>query len=179
MDGQFPCVIYNRQSCCSYNKFSNGCQSGNILTARHKILVRNENQRDKRQYQQKQRKTKTNISKKFHNPGQHKNGTNTQIDGSIWETQFYQNRSIKFGLLEVESHRNAEFEKETISMEERVDREIEFTYVLNEQKLCFLHKSTPYINGFCNNEKFDSICLVYAYQLFESVVSHGKYEDNM
>ena len=33
--------------------------------------------------------------------------------------------------------------------------------------------------GFSNSEQFDSICLDYAYQLVESVVSHGKYVDNM
>ena len=102
-----------------------------------------------------------------------------QVDGSKWETQFYQNGSIRFGLLEVKSHKNADFEQETISLEKRVDRDREFTYVLNRQKLHFLHKCTLYINGFCNSEQFDSICLDYAYQLVESVVSHGKYEDNM
>ena len=81
--------------------------------------------------------------------------------------------------MEVESHKNPEFEQETISLEERVDQDREFTYVLNKQKSRFLHKSTLYINGFCNSEQFDSICLDYAYQLVESVVSHGKYEDNM
>ena len=40
-------------------------------------------------------------------------------------------------------------------------------------------KSTLYISGFPNSEQFDSICLDYAYQLVESVVSHCKYEDNM
>ena len=81
--------------------------------------------------------------------------------------------------MEVESHENAEFEQETISLEERVDRDRELTYVLNRQKLRLLHKCTLYINGFCNSEQFGSICLEYAYQLNESVVSRGKYEDNM
>ena len=49
--------------------------------------------------------------------------------------------------------------------------------VLKKQKLRFLQKSTLYINGFCNNEQFDPICLDYAYQLVKSVVSQGKYED--
>ena len=77
------------------------------------------------------------------------------------------------------SHKNAEFEQETISLEEKVDRDREFTYILSKRKLCFLHKCTLYINGFCNSEQFDSIHLDYAYQLIKSVVSHGKYEDNM
>ena len=52
--------------------------------------------------------------------------------------------ALDFGLLEVESHKNAEFEQETISLEERVDRDREFTYVLNKQKLPFLYKPTLY-----------------------------------
>ena len=36
-----------------------------------------------------------------------------------------------------------------------------------------------YINGFSKSEEFDSIRLDSAYQLVESVVTHGKYEDNM
>ena len=44
--------------------------------------------------------------------------------------------------LEVESRKNAEFEQETILLEEKVDGDREFTYVLNKQKLRFLHKST-------------------------------------
>ena len=74
------------------------------------------------------------------------------------------------------SHKNAEFEQEMVSLEERVDRDREFTHVLNKQKLRFLHKSTLYINGFCKSEQFDSICLDYGYQLVKSVLSHGKYE---
>ena len=77
--------------------------------------------------------------------------------------------------MEVESHKNADFEQETISLEERVDRDNEFAYILNKQKLRFLHKSTLYIKGFCNSEQFNSICLDYAYQLDKSVVSHGKW----
>ena len=74
------------------------------------------------------------------------------------------------------SHKNAEFEQEIVSLEERVDRDREFTHVLNKQKLRFLHKSTLYINGFCNCEQFDSICLDYGYQLVKPVLSHGNYE---
>ena len=80
LDGQFPWVIYNRQSYCSYNQFNNGCRSGYIFTARDKILARDENQREKRQQQQKQRKTNKNKHlKKIHNPWQHKDGTNTLV----------------------------------------------------------------------------------------------------
>ena len=50
---------------------------------------------------------------------------------------------------------------------------------LSGRKHRFLRKSTLYINGFCNSEQFDSICLDYVHQLVESVVAHGKYEDNM
>ena len=39
----------------------------------------------------------------------------------------YQNRSIRLGLLEVESPKNAGLEQETISLEERADRDREFT----------------------------------------------------
>ena len=42
-----------------------------------------------------------------------------QIDGNTWETQFHQNRGIKFGLFEFETYRNSEFEQEMISLEER------------------------------------------------------------
>ena len=63
-----------------------------------------------------------------------------------------------------------------MSLEERIDRDREFTHVLNKQKLRFLHKSTLSINGFCNSAQFDSICLDYAYQLVELVLSYGKYE---
>ena len=43
---------------------------------------------------------------------QHKYSNKTdQINGGNWETQFYQNRSIRFGILEFEIHRNAEFEQ--------------------------------------------------------------------
>ena len=43
----------------------------------------------------------------------------------------------------------------------------------------FFCKSMLYINGFSNSDQFHSICLGYAYQLVESVVTHGKYDDNM
>ena len=79
-----------------------------------------------------------------------------------------------------------------IPLEERTDQYRAFTYVLKQAKtvffsLCnlpgrihrFFRKSTLYINGFSNSKQFDSICLDYAYQLVESVVTHGKYEDNM
>ena len=62
------------------------------------------------------------------------NKTN-QIDESNWETQFYQNGSIRFGILEFEIHGNAEFEQEMISLEERVDQNTEFTLVLNKQRM--------------------------------------------
>ena len=116
LDGQFPWVIYNRQSYCSYNHIHNGCRSGYIF--------------------------KTD-----------------QIDRSKWETQFYQNGNIRFGLFQFESHKNAEFEQKMMSLEETIDRDREFTHVLNKQKLRFFHKSTLSINDFCNSEQFDSICL--------------------
>ena len=62
------------------------------------------------------------------------NKTN-QIDESNWETQFYQNGSIRFGILEFDIHGNAEFEQEMISLEERVDQNTEFTLVLNKQRM--------------------------------------------
>ena len=62
-----------------------------------------------------------------------------------------------------------------MSLEERIDRDREFMHVLNKQKLRFLHKFVS-INGFSNSEQFDSIYLDFAYQLVESVLSHGKYE---
>ena len=37
----------------------------------------------------------------------------------------------------------------------------------------FFHKPTLYINGCHKREQFDSICLDYAYQLVEPVVSSG------
>ena len=78
LNGQFPWVIYNRQSYCSYNQFNNGCRSGYIFNARDKILAINENQRDNSS-KSNEKQTKINISKKLHNPWQHKNGTNTLI----------------------------------------------------------------------------------------------------
>ena len=54
-----------------------------------------------------------------------------------------------------------------------------FSYHLSGIIHRFFLKSTLYINGFCNSEQLDSICLDYGYQLVESVVSHGEYEDNM
>ena len=79
-----------------------------------------------------------------------------------------------------------------IPLEERTERNRTFTCVLKEAKTVFFslynlpgrihrffRKSTLYINGFSNSKQFDSICLDYAYQLVESVVTHGKYEDNM
>ena len=95
---------------------------------------------------------------------------NDQIDRSKWETQFYQNGNIRFGLFQFESHKNAEFEQEMMSLEERIDRDKEFTHALNKQKLRFLHKATLSINGFCNSEQFDSICLDYAYQIVVSTI---------
>ena len=53
------------------------------------------------------------------------------------------------------------------------------SYSLRGRMYYFSRQPTLYINGFRNSEQFDSICLDYAYQLVESVVSHGKYEDNM
>ena len=79
---------------------------------------------------------------------------------------------IRFGLFQFESHKNAEFEQDMMSLEGRIDRDREFTHVLNKQKLRFLHKSTLSIKI----EQFDSICLDYVYQFVESVLSHGKYE---
>ena len=77
-------------------------------------------------------------------------------------------------------------------LEERTDRCRAITYVLKQAKTVFFslynlpgkihrffRKSTLYVNGFSNSDQFDSICLDYAYQLVESVVSHGKYEDSM
>ena len=79
-----------------------------------------------------------------------------------------------------------------IPLEERTDQYRTFTYVLKQAKTVFFslynlpgrihrffRKSTLYMNGFSNSKQFDSICLDYAYQLVESVVTHGKYEDNM
>ena len=36
-----------------------------------------------------------------------------------------------------------------------------------------------YLNCPANSEQFDSICLYYAYQLVESVIFLGKYENNL
>ena len=55
----------------------------------------------KRQQQQKQRKTNKNKHL----------------------IQFYQNGGIRFGLFQFENHKNAKFEHETMSLEERVDRD--------------------------------------------------------
>ena len=78
LDWQFPWVIYNLQSYCSYNQFNSGCRSGYIFNARGNILARYENQRDNSS-KSNEKKIKTNISKKLHNPWQHKNGRNTLI----------------------------------------------------------------------------------------------------
>ena len=54
------------------------------------------------------------------------------------------------------------------------------SYYLSVRIHSFLRESTLYIlNSFYNSEQFDSICSDYAYQLVESVVSHGKYEDKV
>ena len=73
----------------------------------------------------------------------------------------YQNGNIRFGLFQFESDKNVEFEQEMMSLEERIDRDREFTHVLNKQNLRFLHRSTLSIKGFCNTEQFGSICLDY------------------
>ena len=64
-----------------------------------------------------------------------------------------------------------------ISLEERVDRDREFTDVLNKQNYAFSISVRCIIEQYI--EQFDKICLDYGYRLVESVVSHGKYEDNM
>ena len=77
-------------------------------------------------------------------------------------------------------------------LEERTDRYGAFTYLLKQAKTVFFswyifpgrihrffRKSTLYINCFSNSELFALIYLDHAYQLVESVVTHGKYEDNM
>ena len=79
-----------------------------------------------------------------------------------------------------------------IPLEVRTNRYRAFTYVLKQGKNRvlllynfpgrihhFFHKSTLYMNGFSNSDQFDSICLDYAFQLVESVITHCKYEDNM
>ena len=79
-----------------------------------------------------------------------------------------------------------------IPLEVRTDRYRVFTYVLRQAKTVifslynfpgrihhFFCKSTLYINGFSNSDQFDSIYLDYASQLVESVITQGKYEDNM
>ena len=79
-----------------------------------------------------------------------------------------------------------------IPLEVITDRYRAFTYVLKQAKTVFFslynfpgrihrffHKSTLYINGFSNSDQFHSICLDYASQFVESVVTQGKYEDNM
>ena len=113
----------------------------------------------------------------------------------LFEKQIYHNGSINFGLLEFEIHGNAEFEQYIIwyhGSKELIEMGNLHTF-WNKQKLCssvhtyylsgrihhFLRKSTLHIDGFSKNEQFDSICLEYAQQPVESVVSHGKYEDNM
>ena len=50
-----------------------------------------------------------------------------QIDGINWETQFDQNGTVRFILLEFEIHENAGLNKKMISLEERVDQDWEFT----------------------------------------------------
>ena len=52
-----------------------------------------------------------------------------------------------------------------------------FLHHLSGRAHRFLRESTLYVNVFSNSEQFDSILLVYAYKLVDSVVSHGKYED--
>ena len=80
LDGQFPWVIYNRQSYCSYNQFNNDCRSGYIflLEIKFRPEMKTEEKRDNNS-KSNEKQTKTNISKKLHNPWQHKNGTNTLI----------------------------------------------------------------------------------------------------
>ena len=99
--------------------------------------MKTKEKRDNKQQQKQQKANKNKNLKKLHNPRQqilykkwykYSNKTD-QIDGSNWETQFYQNGSIRFGLLELESHGNAEFEQEMISLKERVDQDREFTHV--------------------------------------------------
>ena len=52
------------------------------------------------------------------------------------------------------------------------------SYYLSGRVHRFLRKSTLYINGLSNSEKFDLICLDYAYQIAKSVISHRKHKDN-
>ena len=107
----------------------------------------------------------------------------------LWK-QIHLNESIRFDLLEFEIHENSEFQEKKILLEERSDQDRLFTYVLKQAKTVFfssyyfsgmnrfLRKSTLYINDFSNNEQFDTIYLDYAYELVESVVSHGRYGNN-
>ena len=77
-------------------------------------------------------------------------------------------------------------------MEVRTDQYRAFTCVLRQAKTVFFSlynfpgrinhffcKSALYIKGFSNSDQFNSICLDYAPQLDESVITQGKYEDNM
>ena len=109
----------------------------------------------------------------------------------LFEKQIYHNGSFSFGLLEFEIHRNTEFEQYMIWSHwknELVDighlpvlkQNCSFSlYNLPGRIHRFYRKSMLYINGFSKSEQFDSIRLDSAYQLVESVVTHGKYEDNM
>ena len=79
-----------------------------------------------------------------------------------------------------------------IPLEVRTDPYRAFTNVLTQAKTMFFslynfpgrihhffRKSTLYMNDFSNSDQFHSICLDYAFQLVESVVTHDKYENNL
>ena len=136
------------------------------------------------------KQTKINISKKFYNSWQNKNGANTLIKPiKLMEVtarhNFIRTRAsdLVFWNLRVTGMQSFNkkwyhWKKELIEIGNLHMFWTSKNY-LSGRKHCLLHNSTLYVNGFCNSEQFVSICLDYVYQLVESVVSHGKYEDDM
>lgn len=102
---------------------------------------------------------------------------------------FYKKRFVRIGvsdltLRDLRITGNAEFVQERILTEKKcwlryvIYISFETTCYLPDRRCHFLHRSALLINSFCGRETFDSVCLIYAYQLYELVIAYVKCEDN-
>ena len=155
---------------CSYSQFSNGCLTGCISAARD--VAKNSKSNEEQ--------TKTNISKKLHNLWQHKKGTNTLIKLIRLMEATGRFNFIRTGASDLVFW-NLRF-MEMVSLNKKWYHWRKYLSKIGNLHMFWTSKNAfffpHHLSGrTVNSEQFDSILLVCAYKLVDSVVSHGKYED--
>ena len=155
---------------CSYSQFNNGCLTGCISAARD--VAKNSKSNEEQ--------TKTNISKKLHNLWQHKKGTNTLIKLIRLMEATGRFNFIRTGASDLVFW-NLRF-MEMVSLNKKWYHWSKYLSKIGNLHMFWTSKNAfffpHHLSGrTVNSEQFDSILLVCAYKLVDSVVSHGKYED--